>query len=361
MKKELLYEEVISSELRQRLAGQSVAAEQGRQLTNDQLDVIYNNKWFLLFVPEEYGGLQSDLVPALRLEESLARIDGSLGWTVTLCSGAGLFFAYLQNNARQAIFGGQDVCLGGSGQASGTAERSPNGYRVNGHWKYATGAPHLTVFTANCVITENGEPVKQEDGQVLIRSFVFKREEVELHDDWQTFGLIATASQRYAVKDLWVEADRSFKIGDFPTGYSNRLYQYPFLPFAEATIAANTLGMAQHFLLAASGILEDSCLRNTSGVRLQTLRKLLESAAVKHNGLRADFYDAVAESVKKDRRTGNDWCRPVSEKSRLMVKELRKLVFSIYPYLGMQAANPENDVNRVWRDLFTASQHQLLL
>ncbi|MCH5682919.1 hypothetical protein LWM68_00665 [Niabella sp. W65] len=42
---------------------------------------------------------------------------------------------------------------------------------VNGFWRYATGAPHLTHFTANCTIEEDGRPLLNEDNRPVVRSF----------------------------------------------------------------------------------------------------------------------------------------------------------------------------------------------
>ena len=67
-----------------RLKSFSAEAEEAGQLIPAQLDIIFDNNWLNIFVPEEFGGLQMGLPEALRLEEDLARIDGSLGWTVTL-------------------------------------------------------------------------------------------------------------------------------------------------------------------------------------------------------------------------------------------------------------------------------------
>ncbi|RYD84433.1 MAG: acyl-CoA dehydrogenase, partial [Sphingobacteriales bacterium] len=66
-------------------------AEQMGMLHPLQLALIYEQKWFMFLVPEAYSGLQLDLHKQVRLEESLAWANGSLGWVVTLCSGAGWF------------------------------------------------------------------------------------------------------------------------------------------------------------------------------------------------------------------------------------------------------------------------------
>lgn len=64
-------------------------AEQLKQLHPAQLQIIHEQKWFQLFVPKQFGGMELRLPEALRLEEAIAWKDGSVGWTVTLCAGAG--------------------------------------------------------------------------------------------------------------------------------------------------------------------------------------------------------------------------------------------------------------------------------
>src|SRR5690606_14262993 len=112
------------------------------------------------------------LPQAVRLEEALAWADGSLGWTLTLCAGANWFAGFLDSGLAKEIFADKKVCLAGSGAATGTAEVIPEGYLLHGKWRYATGAPHATMITANCVITEDGKPLLNIDGSPVIKAFV---------------------------------------------------------------------------------------------------------------------------------------------------------------------------------------------
>src|ERR1044072_8569513 len=155
MKKNKAFDKEIVAHLRKYTA----AADEKGELHKEQLKLIYTYKWFKIFVPKEYNGLALDLPGALLLEEQLAFIDGSLGWTITLCAGANFFVGYIDKTIAGKIFTGQKVCFGGSGAVSGTASIIDNGFLVNGCWKYATGAPHLTHLTANCVIEKDGKPV----------------------------------------------------------------------------------------------------------------------------------------------------------------------------------------------------------
>jgi hypothetical protein len=50
----------------------------------------------------------------------------------------------------------------------------------------------------------------------------------------------------------------------------------------------------------------------------------------------------------------------VSEASLALAKQAQHIVNVLYPYCGLRAASPDTEINRVWRDLHTASQHALL-
>jgi hypothetical protein len=338
------------------------AAELEGTLTGRQRDIIYQAGWFRMFLPSSLGGLELGLPEGLRLEEALARIDGSLGWTVTLCSGATMFAGFLEAPLAKELLADPHACFGGSGAPGGIADRQAGGYRITGMWKYATGTPHLTAFTANCVLRENGIPLKDESGQPQVRAFVFKADEVIVHEDWNTMGLRATAGHSFEVNDLHVPAERAFDIMPGAARHSAPIFQYPFLPFAETTLAVNTSGMALHFLECCEAILTEKAARD-NGKWKEFYAQLISEGKEQLSRQRAEFYVVADNSWAELLATGA--CSPVTLKavdhvSRRLVWEAREVVQRLFPYCGMAATRPESTINRIWRDLFTASQHSLL-
>lgn len=144
---------------------------QQKSLSDEQLELIYRRKWFKIWIPVELGGLGLTVPEGLNVLADLAYWDGGLAWTVTLCSGSNLFVGFIDRVLGDQIFKMERVCFGGSGQASGTATRDGEHYRLTGFWKYATGAPHLTHFTLNATIQEGGKPVMDDKGNPLVKSF----------------------------------------------------------------------------------------------------------------------------------------------------------------------------------------------
>lgn len=342
----------------------SLNAEKLGGLHPDQLNLIYEQQWFKLFVPLEYGGVEMPLSGAIRLQEALSWADGSLGWTVTLCSGAGWFGGFLSPDIADGIFSDPHVCLGGSGAPSGTATLTENGYRVTGQWKYATGAPHTTHFTANCLIRNGNEYVLDEHTNPLVLSFVFNSKDVAVIADWNTIGLIATGSQSFRINDLDVPERNCFKIAPAGVTSGSSIYKYPFLQFAELTLAANISGMAIHFIDLCEAIFADKIVsKNLKDYQREILSGALLQSKNALNDKRTTFYQAADQSwevIAGNGKVSDEVLESVSRNSRELAKLSLREVDNLYPYCGLLAADPASEINRVWRDLHTASQHSLL-
>lgn len=340
------------------------AADENGRLLPEQLSIIYEKKWFKLFVPKKYGGLQLALPKALRLQEQLAYIDGSLGWTITLCAGANLFAGYIEKNTAQKIFINEKICMGGSGAVGGTAEKINGGYIINGHWKYATGAPHLTHFTANCTILQNGKPLLDVSGEPVVQSFFFNKKEVIVYKDWNTMGLKATAGHSFSIKNLMVPENRSFIIHAASATHDDLIYQYPFITFAEATLAVNNVGMALHFLDEALQIIKNRRAKQTAdALKIDQSYKKVTSVKTDIEKLRAKFYalaDASWREIMSNGNVSKKTQQQIATTSRALVMQCRQGVAAVYPYCGLAATLQGSMLNLIFRDVFTASQHSLL-
>ncbi len=332
----------------------AAAAEKLGWLHPDMLALAFERQWFRALVPKRYGGLALPLPAMVRLEEGLSWADGSLGWTVTLCSGAGWFAGFFPFSSFPALFGDPGLCLAGSGTASGRAVIVDGGYRVSGRWPYASGAAHATAFTANCVIHEGDMPIIEGAGGLaagsgamagapLVRPFLFLREEVAVDHDWNAVGLVATGSHGFAVRDLVVPAERAFTIAVEAAIDDDPLYRYPFLPLAEATLAVNSSGMARHFLDCRAEM-------GVGGPDLEAANLALEKR-------RRIFYSELDHSWEQG---GQGSQEGVSLASKELAAAALYWVDKLYPRAGLGAARVDSAINRVWRDLHTASQHPLL-
>lgn len=328
------------------------------------LEIAYQQEWFKLYVPKIYGGPGKTLPEILKLEEELAYLDGSLGWTVTLCSGAGWFAGFLDSDLALELFANREVCFAGSGAIGGTAVLIGDTYLINGHWKYASGALHATVFTANCKLEdENRQPILSAEGKQLIKSFILFKEEVNILPGWSYFGLVATGSHAFEVIDLVVPLNRTFEINttinvDVPG------FNYPFLQLAETTLAVNSAGMARHFIELITKIFyERTGIKRYQEHQILYFEEELKRCDMELSESRMSFYtvfELTWNSLMKEGYIPEELLRELSLASRKLAHQSRNIVDVLFPYGGLEAAKKESEINRVWRDIHTASQHSLL-
>ncbi|WP_026950240.1 acyl-CoA dehydrogenase family protein [Algoriphagus mannitolivorans] len=340
-------------------------AENLGQLPEEWLEVIYKEKWFKLFVPRNLGGLGLNFPEALQVEEKLAKVDGSLGWTVTLCAGAAWFVGFLDQSLAKEVFSDPRVCLAGSGFVGGKANEIGEEYHISGHWTYASGALHATHLTANCEILKNGSPVLGKGGQPMVKAFILKREEVEILDGWSYMGMVATGSHAFKAENIRVPLNRSFEILPEKTTISNPIFQYPFLQFAEATLAVNILGISEHLQeLISEAFWRRNESRNYDSKHLKYFKKQEKKAHSKLEKGKEDFYVKISESwneLQQEGKISKKTLKSVSKISRKLTFLCREWNAKMYPFSGLEAAKTHTELNRVWRDFNTVSQHALLV
>jgi alkylation response protein AidB-like acyl-CoA dehydrogenase len=350
----------ISEELSDSIRLKALEAEQFKALHPAQLEVIFSQRWFKMMVPEAYGGIELSLPEVLRIEEGLSYADGSTGWVVTLCSGAAWFSGFIERSLLEEIFRDEKVCFAGSGAPTGTAKRNRHGYEINGFWKYASGSPHATIFTANCLIEEDGIIQLENDGSPQIRPFFFHKDEVTLRRDWNAMGMVATGTHAFGVERMNVPAHRCFRIDPNHVTLDHPVYLFPFLQLAETTLSVNLSGMAMRFLDLCAPIFSQNMRRAPRGIH--GLEETLVAAKAELNGCRWRFYDVVERSWRScEKREGiaRAVLDEVSSASYALAYKSLNLVDGLFRFCGLGAADTRQEINRVWRNIHTAGQHGL--
>jgi alkylation response protein AidB-like acyl-CoA dehydrogenase len=339
-------------------------AEALGRLAPAQLALIERRGWFRLLVPRGLGGAELALPQAVRLQEAIAEADGSCGWVVTLCAGAGWFAGFLSPVLAREVVATPGLCLAGSGAATGVAERTADGWRIKGRWAHATGAPHATHFTFNAVLHEDGRALRDASGAPRVRAFIVPAAGVRVLPSWQAIGLRASASQGFEIRGLTVPDARAFDIDPAAATQPGALYRFPFGALAYATLAANLGGMARGFLRLATPLVLDRPVgpaREPLGAR-PGVRAQLEAAGQALDAARGRCLELLDAAWDRIERSGT----PVDEETLrdaalAWARSAREAVDDIYPLCGLAAADPRTALNRAWRDLHTGTQHALLL
>ncbi|PZR20232.1 MAG: hypothetical protein DI539_11510 [Flavobacterium psychrophilum] len=307
------------------------------------LDEIHRSGRLQIWVPKEYNGLGLSFCEGLKKLQQIAKIDGSLGWFVTLCSGANYFSRNLRPETASRIFGSENICFGGSGMLGGTAEKIGDNYLINGFWKYATGAPYLTHFTLNAKLVENGQYLLDSKGEPQFLSFVLTPAQVELITAWKSMGMIATASHSFKVQNQLVPVEFSFTYNKF---YSNDpLDRIPFQTFADLTLLVNYIGMASHFAEKALEINIKISISDFSDYLNVTSQKVIEYAVL------------IEKTLSQNIQLDSFLLEEIHSFGKIVVTNLVHHITKIYPQLGIRASACHEEINQVFRDFFTATQH----
>lgn len=340
---------------------QSRQMEQIGNVTPRILKIMYDYNLFKLFVPRELGGEMLPLPDALRVFEQASWIDGSFGWLTDIGSGGGYFVSSILPSVCQETFSDKKAVVAGSGAPSGTAKRVDGGYLVSGRWKYCSGSPYATVFTVNCQIEGDAR-----DSNPEVRSFILPPDRVKVIEDWNAFGLKATASHSIAVDDVFVPDERTFNVFDDCVYWHDPLYRYPFLQFSQTSFAAVCIGICRHFLDEAKLILTQNkgVWETSSPNRYPFVQRKVEEAERTLQQATENFYRAVDESwdtLVRRSDLSEQVQEQVSYECHATSRAALSCAQSVFPYLGISAIMEDAPVNRAYRNLHTACQHTMLV
>ncbi|NGP44798.1 acyl-CoA dehydrogenase [Bacillaceae bacterium SIJ1] len=330
-------------------------SEQTKTVNDAVLSFMQERKLFKLIVPETLGGAMRSLPEAIRTFQIASSINGSFGWLVTIGSGGGMFAPNFTEEAAKTYYTPKEAVIAGSGFPAGTAQKVDDGYIVNGEWLYCSGAQYASIFTATC-------KVEPSQAQPTFLSFIFEREQVDVIEDWNAIGLKATSSHTIRVKDQFVPEERTFSIFKKQFDVGDKIYDFPFLMFSEASFTSIVLGIGKHFFQEVDNILQEKTSSwNTE--RLAFVEDLKKRESQQFFEAESLFYQQLNDAWNKHTRG-----EPLSAKeqqsfslcSKKVVTTILASANTFFRVIGMQAVKEDTTINQIWRDLHTAAQHAFL-
>src|SRR5262245_8312457 len=194
-------------DLASEITSRAAEIEAGRRIPPDLVKALRSIGVFRMLVPRSHGGLELDLPAALEVVGALARIEGSVGWTVAIGCGGNIFTSLLPRHTYDEIYrNGPDVIIVGSSQPVGTADVTAGSWRVNGRWPFASGCEHADWMVGVCMVTEGGKPLADAAQSPIARAFVLPVRDWLIEDTWYVAGLKGTGSHHIVLRDKQVPA-----------------------------------------------------------------------------------------------------------------------------------------------------------
>jgi alkylation response protein AidB-like acyl-CoA dehydrogenase len=340
--------------------GQRAAeVERARRVPPDLIDALAAAGCFRMLVPVSHGGLGADLASAMRVFETLARADASVGWVVMIGASCWCDLAGLPRRTFDALFAARPrAIMAGVFSPSGSIAREGGGYRVTGRWSFASGCEHADWLFGNCV-----EGIV--DGRPQLRMAVFSPEQVVIEDTWTVSGLSGTGSHHFRVNGLVVPADRTLApLVDTPC-IDEVIARIPVPALLSLAIGSVAAGIAQ-------GALDDVAALAAEKTPLLAGSKLARNARFQFELARADTGLRAARALLYE-SAGSAWATvaggsPLTLEQRARIRAAAvwstslaaEVVTAAYRAGGGGSIYAESPLQRRLRDVNAVTQHFLV-
>jgi indole-3-acetate monooxygenase len=244
--------EGVARGLRDLVRAEAPESERHRTLTPAVVDALWSSGLMSAFNPAPAGGAEPSFAQMIETWIEMAWQDGSFGW-VAIANLPSSFAAatYLPEPGFEEVFNAHDnrVTLGGQFFPNGQGVAVDGGYRVSGAWSFGSGTGHSEYVAAGFLPMVDGEMQWAAEGVPDMMVAVVPRGQVSFTDNWHVQGLRGTGSYDYALDDVFVPHDRTFRLfarqprrGDSPA------MRMGMMPVTAAGHASWALGVAKSML-----------------------------------------------------------------------------------------------------------------
>jgi indole-3-acetate monooxygenase len=316
-----------------------------------------------MFLPRSMGGPELAPLTVFRAIEEISKADGSVGWCAMIATAASLALGWLPADiGRQFCGQPADFRCAGSLRPLGRADPVDGGYRVRGHWNFASGIDHANRLFCTCIVMDGDKPQLTGAGTPRVRAMWLPSDRATVQDTWSVVGMRGTGSQDFIVDDVFVPAAHSCFIGE-PAIEAGPLYN-PRLVFVTlfSTVAANSLGIARGAIDAFIELAaRESSTRSTDVLRDRPFvqARLAEAEAIL-NAARAYVVDAVGTFWEAVCNDAPDPSIAIAQARLAIVHAMHEAVRSVdlvFHAAGTNAIYCRNPLERYFRDIHVAVQH----
>lgn len=338
-------------------------AEKIRRLPSELAKAFAAAGLFQMHLPRSMGGPELPPLTVFHAIEALSKADGSAGWCAMIASGLSAFMGWMPADIGRQLCGQPaDFRAAGSLRPQGRAYKVDGGYRVQGHWDFASGIDHANWLNCTCIVMDGDKPRLTSAGTPQMRALWVPSDKATIEDTWSVVGMRGTGSQDFIVDDIFVPATHSFFLGE-QSCEAAPLYhpRLTFTVFWTATVA-NALGIARGAIdtfidlaARASSTLSTTVLRDRPFVQA----RVAEAEAVL-NAARAYVIDSVGTAWAAVCDGAPDPGRAIAQARLAIVHGMHEAVRSVdlvFHAAGTNAVYSRNPLERYFRDIHVAVQH----
>lgn len=345
------------------IAAAAEETERTRRLPAPVIAAMMEAGLFRLLLPRSLDGGEVDPLTFVQVIEAIAKADGSTAWCLCQTTVCSLAAGSLPVESARTMFGDPRAVLAWGAIADVPATATPGGYRVTGRWSFLSGGRHATWLGAHCPVCEaDGSARFGPAGNRIVRTLLFPATAATMIDDWQVVGLRGTASDTYAVTDLFVP-EAFTMIRDDPTGRreTGPLYCMTTTMLFASGFAGVALGLARSLLEALMRLAQEKTsrglkakLRDSAVVQseIATCEARLRAARMYLLGTLGEAWDGV----QRTDRLALDQRMAVRLAATHVIHEAVAVADLSYRAAGATAIFEKNPFERRFRDIHAAAQ-----
>jgi alkylation response protein AidB-like acyl-CoA dehydrogenase len=316
-----------------------------------------------MYLPRAMGGPEVSPLVAFRAIEEISSASGSIGWCTMIATAVSNSMGWLDVAVGREIAGTPaDARLAGSIRPQGRARPVDGGYRIDGHWDFASGINHARWVLCPCILWDADKPMRTASGAPRARSFLLPAEAVTIEDTWHVLGLRGTGSHDFTVRDVFVAESHSFSHTEPPRQttplYDPRLY----LTWVWTATAGNAMGIARGALANFADLAAHKATTTTTTLlrdRPLVQARVAEAEAIL-SGARAYLFSAVDALWTRANAGERDLDAGIVQ-ARLAIThgmhEAARAVDLVFHAAGTNAIYEKNRLERYFRDIHVALQH----
>ena len=361
MKRAATFEHVLEAArgLMPAIVKRAADVERARRVPPDLLDELVAAGCFRMLLPVSHGGLAAGLPCAMRVFETLARADASVGWTVMIGGCCWVDLMGLPRATFDALFAARPrVLTAGVFNPSASISREGDGYRVTGRWSFASGCQHADWLFGNCV-------EGMVDGRPQLRMAVFSPDQTVIEDTWTVSGLSGTGSHHFRVEGQFVPRERTLDPLAGVSCIDDTIARVPVPALLCLAIASVAVGIAQ-------GALDDIVAVAVAKTPLLAPSKLAANAHFQFQLARADTELRAARALLYE-SAESTWAMAAAGSALTLEQRARvraaavwatdvaaQVVTSAYRAGGGGSVYAESSLQRRLRDINAVTQHFLV-
>lgn len=336
-------------------------AERIRRPVDHVWDALRKTGYFYMLVPKKYGGLEADIDDIIDASYPIAEGCASSGWLAMF----GLvhnrhMISYGEKTLEELFGGGRYIIDAAATLPFGKAVKVEGGYRLSGHWKWATCITQADWVNAMAFLdTPNGPSPGM---------FMVPAEQMTVIDTWHTDGMRATGTHDVACEDLFVPDHRAvFMLARDGTGprapiSDHPIYRVPVSPLLAFTTVVPIIGAARGAVELYRDLLQNHTKRGTSERQGDKQASQIRLARADTMVQTADILmrDAIKENLRGTELTGDaqiPWRCALRAKMTYATMLCREATILICEATGTSIHYLHNPLQRILRDMMVMTSH----